>query len=178
MRARLLLLAATSVAVSACAAILGIDDGTPRTDDAAVDASQGDADAAAPADAAADAGEGGPLVPLKCGTTSCNYAVGQSCCRTGSTSYVCLDAGVTCSGTLIECDRPEMCPPSDAGPVVCCADLASTEAGAVATAVSCRLQALCAYSTHVYLCDDAGDCLADASCLQSTVTLPTYLICK
>ena len=176
MRARLLLLAATSVAVSACAAILGIDDGTPRTDDAAVDASQADADAAV--DVVVDAGEGGPFVPLKCGQATCNFALGQACCRTGSTSFVCMDAGVTCSGTLIECDRPEMCPPDDAGPVVCCGDLSDTEAGVVASAVSCKSEALCAYSTHAYFCDDAGECPADASCLQSTVTLPTYLICK
>jgi len=179
MRARFLLFVVTCVGASACAAILGIDDGIPRTQDAALDAPSSDAGADA-ADTAAEAAFDGPFVPLSCGpSATCNVALGQACCRSGSTTYDCIDAGVTCTGTLIQCDRPEMCPPAaEAGPVVCCADLVNTDAGALATSVSCKPTALCAYASHGWLCDDAGECPADASCLQSTFTIPPYYICR
>jgi hypothetical protein len=181
MRPNRWILAATCLGASACAAILGIDDGIPRGDDGGPDAP---ADVTNPGDGSSDGAADaatfdGPFVPLQCGTgAACNAAVGEACCRTGATTFECIDASAICTGTLIQCDRPEMCPPDDAGPVVCCGDLVSTDAGAVASAVSCKPATLCPYTAHAYFCGDAGDCPADASCLQSTFTLPGYLLCK
>ncbi len=177
MRRRLLLLPFVSVGVSACALILGIDDGIPRGADAGLDAS--DATLDGPSDGGKDAKIDGSA-GLSCGQASCDLGTGQACCRTGPTTFDCIDAGATCSGTLIQCDRPEVCPVTDAGNTVCCADLVSTDAGVVATSVSCKPEALCIPSQHAWLCDDAGECFPDASlgCVQSTFTIPPYYICK
>ncbi len=171
MRFRFVIVAmVVSAGASACGLILGIDDGIPRSQDGGPDATT--------TDAAKDVVPDG-FVPLLCGATSCNLGTGQACCRTGPTTFDCIDAGATCSGTLIQCDRPEVCPADDAGPNVCCADLVSTEAGVVATSVSCKSEALCIPSQHAWLCDDAGECFPDASgCVQSSFTIPPYSICK
>ncbi len=172
-RWRFLFLVVASISTPACALILGIDDGIPRNVDSGVDAALD-----APPDATKDVTIDG-FLRLACGQTSCDLGSGQACCRTGPTTFDCIDAGATCSGTLIQCDRPEACPAGDAGPNVCCADLVSTEAGVVATSVSCKSEALCIPSQHAWLCDDAGECFPDASgCVQSTFTIPPYSICK
>jgi hypothetical protein len=183
MRFRLVLgsaVAAMVAALCACDAILGIDDGIPRGEpDATLDAPL-DAPKDALGDApATDAGPDSNFVKLKCGTNVCDFSTGQQCCRTGTTTYVCQDAGSACTGTKITCDRPELCAPGDAGPVVCCADLTTTDAGPVASLVSCKLASACPINTaHTRMCDDAGQCGDAAACIQSTTTLPGYDICK
>ena len=81
-------------------------------------------------------------------------------------------------GIDIPCDRSEQCS-QEAGPAVCCATYATTDAGAVATSVACSDLAKCTGS-HFIVCDDdsSADCPPDASCGPSAVSLPTYLICK
>ena len=118
MKWRLVSAVCLGVGVAPCAAILGLDDGTPRTSDAAVDAPF---DAAADArDAGNDAASDAPFSPLSCGNTDCNLAIGEACCRTGATSYQCVTSKAACAGTYIPCDRPSQCPATDAGAQTCC----------------------------------------------------------
>jgi hypothetical protein len=164
------------VIAAGCADILGIDDGIPRAGDASLDVT-GDS----PADVVAgDAGPDG-FSPLSCGASTCNFGTGQTCCRTGATTYVCLDSGASCSGTSIPCDRPEQCT-SDAGPMQCCTTDVLTDAGIyVASSVGCMPAAKCApIPTHYVLCgdNDAADCPDGSTCSQSTSTLPPFLICR
>ena len=164
--------------LAGCADILGIDDGVPR------DAATVDAPFDAPLDVhASDANDGGAVSPLSCGTSTCNFALGQSCCRTGATTFVCLDAGTACKGTAIPCDRPEQCTGGDAGPLECCTTDVLTDAGTyVATSVGCMTKAQCSpIPAHYILCGDgdgSADCPDGTSCGQSTSTLPTFLICR
>ena len=170
-----------SIGIAACADILGIDDGIPRTGDAALDAP---VDATADVrDAGADAKPDGPFSPLSCGTTVCNFALGQACCRTGASTYQCVTSQADCSGTYIPCDRPSQCQSTDAGPATCCTTDVLNEAGTdyVAESVACMPYSAClGIPTHYILCgdDDGGDCPADAGCTQSTSTLPPFLICR
>ncbi len=182
MRWRLASAACLCVGVAACADILGIDDGVPRTGDAALDAP---VDAAPDVrDAGADARSDAPFSPLPCGNTDCNRAIGEACCRTGATSYQCVASPSACVGTYIPCDRPSQCPPTDAGAQTCCTTDVLDEAGTdyVAESVACMPYADCQGTPkHYVLCGDgdaAADCPAEAGCAPSTSTLPPFLICK
>jgi hypothetical protein len=170
-----------SLCAVACANILGIDDGIPRNDDASVDAY---VDVMVDVhDAAVDVPpEGPPFSPLSCGGSTCNFAVGEACCRTGAAKYACVDAASSCmGGTYIPCDRPEQCK-GDAGPRECCTTDILTDAGTyVATSVACVASAQCSpIPTHYILCgdNDAADCPDGEGCAQSVNTLPTFYICK
>ena len=72
--------------------------------------------------ATVDAAPEAAFSPLSCGTgNTCNFAAGEACCRTGSTTYKCVDAAAACTGTYIPCDRPEQCPQNtEAGAMQCC----------------------------------------------------------
>ncbi len=182
MRRRSLVTAAVlAAAVAACADILGIDDGIPRTSDASLDA---------PSDATIDAKEGGSdagpeaaFSPLSCGTGTCNFAAGEACCRTGSTTYKCVDAAAACTGTYIPCDRPEQCPQNtEAGAMQCCTTDVLDDGGVyVAQSVGCVAAGKCTpIPNHYILCgDDSGaDCPPEAGCGPSVSALPPFLICK
>ena len=180
MRSGRLLVVAAVVALSGCAAILGIDDGTPRTEDASADAGLD-----AVADVAEDVMEAAVdhYSPLHCGSSTCDFGSGQSCCWDGGAGYACVAAPSDCTDIYIPCDRAEQCAQAaDAEPHVCCANYADTEAGAIATAVACLPASACTIgSSRFVLCgDDSGvECEpADASCGESTYSLPTFLICK
>lgn len=185
MRWRVLTAAGTTVALAACANILGIDDGIPRSSDGAVDApvdvgpKETGPDAPMP-----EAGPDAPFSPLACGTGVCNFALGEACCRTGTTTYACVPTASACTGTLIPCDRPSQCDSPDAGARTCCTTDVLNEAGTdyVAASVACMPVAACQGTpTHYILCGDgdaAADCPPEAGCAQSTSTLPPFLICK
>jgi len=180
-RAKRLVVLLACGALAGCAAILGIDDGTPRTGDASADAG-GDA----AGDAAGDVREAAAdhYSPLHCGgDASCDFGSGQSCCWDGGDGFACVGSPQACDAIYIPCDRPEQCAQAaDAEPNVCCANYADTEAGAVATAVACLPASQCNSGVQRFvLCgDDSGvECEpADASCGPSSYSLPTFLICK
>jgi hypothetical protein len=176
---RVWFLAVGCIALAACADILGIDDGVPRAYDASTDAGS---DADAPDAAANDAAFDGPFSPLSCGATTCNFAIGQSCCRSASSTYACVDAPDACAGTDIPCDRPSQCPSTEAGAEICCTTDILTDSGTyVADSVGCHAAAQCSpIPTHYILCgDDSGaDCPPEAGCGPSVSTLPPFLLCK
>ncbi|HEY1958715.1 MAG TPA: hypothetical protein VGH28_24030 [Polyangiaceae bacterium] len=179
MRWRLLAAASVCFGLAACANILGIDDGVPRTGDAGFDAPF----EAAALDGGTDAKPDGPFSPLSCGNTVCNFALGQTCCRTGANAYACVASGSSCNGTSIPCDRPSQCPSTDAGASTCCTTDVLNEAGTdyVAESVACMpYQACLGIPAHYILCGDGdgGDCPTDAGCAESTSTLPPFLICR
>jgi hypothetical protein len=170
---------AAAIPLGACSTILGIDDGIPRSDDASVDVAPVDVAVADVSDAASDA----PLSPLSCGATTCNFAEGQACCRTGDEEYFCVSDAAACSGgTYIPCDRSSQCAATDAGKSLCCTTDVLTDSGIyVATSVGCHPSAQCSpIPTHYILCgDDSGaDCPPEAGCGQSVSTLPPFLLCK
>lgn len=174
-------LLAFMLAAASCADILGIDDGKPRDYDASVDTGVVDA---AP-DVAKDApAVDGPFSPLSCGTgTTCNFAIGEACCRTGSTTYNCVDASSACTGTYIPCDRATQCPQTtEAGAMLCCTTDAVDDSGTyIANTVGCLPAAQCQPEPqHYILCgDDSGAyCPPEAGCGPSTSALPPFLICK
>lgn len=174
----LLVLAA---ALAACADILGIDDGKPRDYDASVDT--GVVDASSP-DVKETSAPDGPFSPLSCGTgTTCNFAIGEACCRTGPTTYKCVSAPGACTGTYIPCDRASQCPQNtDAGAMLCCTTDSVNDSGTyVADTVACLPTAQCdPEPQHYILCgDDSGaSCPPEAGCQESTTALPPFLICK
>lgn len=178
MRRRAIAAAACCATVAACADVLGIDDGLPRAYDASIDVSIGDASNPDVDDASLS---DGAYMPLFCGQTTCNFAIGEGCCRTGTT-YQCVDAAATCTGIYIPCDRPAYCPTTDAGPMQCCATDVVNDAGqSVAQSVACKPTAQCLpIPSHYVLCDDdsSAECPIDASCSASVTTLPTFLICR
>jgi hypothetical protein len=180
MRRRYVILAVLGVAAGACANILGIDDGIPRSLDGSIDAVTNDVTTDVH-DAGTDVVDA-PFSPLSCGTSTCNFDNGEACCRTGASTYACIDAGGMCKGTLIPCDRPDQCKGGDAGPRECCTTDVLTDSGAyVATSVGCMTLAQCLpIPTHYRLCGDgdAGDCPDGTTCGASVSTLPSFLICK
>ena len=170
------------LAAASCADILGIDDGKPRDYDASVDTGVVDA---APDVAKETSTVDGPSSPLSCGIgTTCNFAKGEACCRTGSSSYKCVDASAACPGTLIPCDRESQCPQNtEAGAMLCCTtDVVDPDSGTyVASTVGCLPSAQCDPTPqHYILCgDDSGAyCPPEAGCGPSATALPTFLICK
>jgi hypothetical protein len=179
MRKRGLTSFAFMLAAASCADILGIDDGKPRDYDASVDTG---------VDAAPDVKDAqvpdGPFSPLSCGTgTTCNFAAGQACCRTGSSTYKCVDASSACIGTFIPCDRTSQCPQNtEAGAMLCCTTDAIDDSGTyIANSVACLPAAQCQPEPqHYILCgDDSGaSCPPEAGCGESTTALPPFLICK
>ena len=180
MRRRGLLPFAFVLAAASCADILGIDDGKPRDYDASVDTGVIDATPDVVKDAPSDSG---PFSPLSCGSTTCNFAIGQACCRTGATSYQCVDASSACTGTYIPCDRTSQCPQNtEAGAMLCCTtDVVNDSGTYIADTVDCLPAAQCQPEPqHYILCgDDSGaSCPPDAGCGPSTSALPPFLICK
>lgn len=180
MRRRILLaLTVFAGGIAACADILGIDDGIPRSNDASIDVTT---DAAPDVrDAAVDSPDAS--AQLFCGTgTTCNLAAGEACCRTGSVTYVCVTDAAACSGTYVPCDGPSQCPQNtEAGAMQCCTNDVLDDAGNyVAQSVGCVPAGTCTpVPTHYILCHDNADCPdANPTCGQSTTALPTFLICK
>jgi hypothetical protein len=175
---RRVVLAAFVLAAASCADILGIDDGKPRDYDASVDT--GVVDAAPDVKEAGDA----PFSPLACGTgTTCNFALGEACCRTGATSYQCVDASSACTGTYIPCDRASQCPQNtEAGAMLCCTTDTVNDSGTyIADTVGCLPAAQCQPEPqHYILCgeDSGAYCPPEAGCGPSTSALPPFLICK
>jgi hypothetical protein len=170
------------VSAAACANILGIDDGIPRVD-ASLDVGVPDGPDDAVSDAGADVEAEAPFSPLSCGTLTCNFAAGETCCRRDAASYACVDDAAACKGDLnIPCDRPEQCGGSEAGPKECCTTDTLSDSGVyVATSVACMTAAQCEpIPTHYILCgDDSGkDCADATTCSMSVTTLPGFLICK
>jgi hypothetical protein len=168
-------------AAAACANILGIDDGIPR--DASVDVGMQDA-SDGDADAAVDAPPEAPFSPFACGTLTCNFALGETCCEKGDATFDCVDGSAACKGAgslYIPCDGPEQCV-GDAGAKECCTTDVLTDAGTyVATSVSCLTAAQCTpIPTHYVLCggDSGADCSDATMCEISVTTLPGFLICK
>jgi hypothetical protein len=163
---------------ASCADILGIDDGKPRDYDASVDTGLPDVSPDAK-DAASDV----PFSPMSCGPgTTCNFAIGEGCCRVGST-YKCVDAAAACTGTYIPCDRTSQCPQNtEAGATLCCTTDSVNDSGTyVADSVGCLPAAQCVPEPqHYILCgeDSGASCPPDASCGASSTALPTFLICK
>ena len=161
-----LFLAAACCGALGCSDLLGIDDGIPRTD----------------AGGAFDVAVIDVFAPLHCGSATCNFAALESCCvDDDSGAQACANATTTCSGLYIPCDRSSQCAQDDdAGPVVCCADYETRDAGIVATGVSCIPVADCnAANDRFVLCggDGGADCPADASCGVSSFSLPSYPVC-
>lgn len=170
------------IALAACANILGIDDGTPRNYDASTEGGD-DAAIDVPIDVAKDVAVDVPFSPLSCGATStCNFAIGEACCRTGASTYACVSGADACAGTYIPCDRTSQCPATDAGKELCCTTDILTDAGTyVAQSVGCHPSAQCTpIPTHYILCgnDSAADCPPEAGCTPSVSTLPPFLLCK
>jgi hypothetical protein len=167
--------AVVATGVAACADILGIDDGIPRAYDASIDA---------PTDGGPDVAPEAAFSPLFCGTgNTCNFAAGEACCRTGSTTYKCVDAAAACTGTYIPCDRPSQGPQNtEAGAMQCCTTDVLNDSGVyVAQSVACAPPSKCTpIPSHYILCgDDSGaDCPPEAGCGPSTSALPPFLICK
>ncbi len=174
------------IGLAACADILGIDDGSPRDYDGSVDTGKLDGsvnDVLLIDTKSQDIFVEGAFSPLSCGSSTCNFAVGQGCCRTGASTYNCVDGGASsCSGTYIPCDRPEQCGSGDAGAEQCCTTDVLNDSGTyVASSVGCLAAAACQpIPAHYVLCgDDSGvECGDATSCAPSVATLPTFLICK
>jgi hypothetical protein len=168
------------LAAASCADILGIDDGKPRDYDASVEAG--------PADAAPDVKDSsasdGPFSPLSCGaSTTCNFAIGEACCRTGPTTYKCVSSPGACTGTYIPCDRATQCPQNtEAGAMLCCTTDSVNDSGTyIADTVDCLPAAQCQPEPqHYILCgeDSSTYCPPEAGCGPSTSALPPFLICK
>ncbi|HEY2369646.1 MAG TPA: hypothetical protein VGH87_24775 [Polyangiaceae bacterium] len=164
------------LAAASCADILGIDDGKPRDYDASVDAA---------VDAAPDVKETSvddAFSPLSCGAgTTCNFAIGEVCCRTSK--YQCVDASSACTGTTIPCDRTSQCPQNtEAGAMLCCTTNSVDDGGIyIADTVGCLPAAQCQPEPqHYIMCgnDSSADCPPEAGCGQSASALPPFLICK
>ena len=184
MRRRVLAVAsvgAVSLVAASCADILGIDDGKARNYDASVETGIPDVVVADVSDASAT---DVAFSALSCGASKCNFALGQSCCRTGSATYKCVDASSECAGMNIPCDRPEQCPQNtEAGATLCCTtDVVDPDSGTyVATSVACLPEAECQPTPqHYILCgdDSSAECPPEAGCGASASALPTFLICK
>lgn len=183
MRRRLAFALSCALAAAACADILGIDNGIPLGVDASSFDASGSDVASDGSDAAVDdAPVEAPFSPLSCGTSTCNFAIGEACCRTGATTFDCVDAAASCNGTYIPCDRPEQCVGGDAGPRECCTTDVLTDAGTyVASSVACMTKAQCTpIPKHYVLCDDdsSAECPDATSCAESVATLPPFMICK
>jgi hypothetical protein len=178
------------MSLAACADILGIDDGLPRSEDASL----ADVQEAATIDAAADAPEEAeaeaappPFSPLSCGTDTCN-AVSQGCCSRHTTqtdgavvySYACIDDdGGSCDGgQLVTCDRPDNCDKQGHVGDVCCTTVATAPV-VCTSAIACdHPEAGLAYR----LCEPGDDelCEPDSGkkCLPSASSSVGWLLCK
>ena len=195
MRQRVLALGIVALAAggTACAALLGIDDGIPR-DDAGADvgldvAPPSDAGPDVDPDAKADASDATvdapkPFSPLACGSATCN-AVGEVCCRTGTGGdagyvYKCLADASACTGTApltVSCDRAANCAAQGKVGEICCANAYQT----AATKVSCSAPSFCPTNTFTIVCGPGDDevCASVAlTCQTSTVTAVGWTICK
>jgi hypothetical protein len=172
--------------IAACADILGIDDGVPRTyDDASIeDASLPETtsipDATPPP---TDAGIDVPVSALACGDASCN-ALTEACCRTGVVtdasvqSFACVsDASACKNGLVVTCDDSTNCAALGHPGEACCAEV--PDGASMATKTSCVPANAC---TGMIMCQAGDDeiCDVDAgqSCLPSMQTIVGWTICK
>lgn len=189
-------LAGLLLVAPACAAILGIDDGTQRGDDAGGFDATVDAVDVVAIDVVVEAEAAPPPLTVACGDAG-PCVVGQTeCCRKGNApnyGYSCVADAAACTGTnpkLIPCDRAEICAGvdagADAGPAVCCADSFTNDSGTGLTKVFCTSQTAC-LATGVVMCpvastSDAGGveagCPSPRLCKPSQVIVPGYLICQ
>jgi hypothetical protein len=182
-------IAAMLVAVSACADILGIDDGKPRSDDASIP-DTGSPDTTALPDASSD-GEGGvvdaapdvPTSPLACGMATCD-ALTQVCCRTGDPSdastqtFACVATPSDCkNGLAVTCAESANCTALGHPGEECCGVV--PDGGSIATSTACVAPGAC---KGVLLCQpgDDEDCALDAgqTCSASVATILGFLICR
>jgi len=180
---------AACASAGACADILGIDDGIPRTEDAAAwDASVPDVTALPDADAldaldALDAPVETATSPLACGASTCNV-FGQACCRTGSASqadaesFACVADDAGCAGLRVTCDDSTSCAALGHPGMECCAVV--PDGGTAATSTACVAKGAC--GAGVVMCQPGDDeiCDVDAgqSCLPSVATILGWTICK
>jgi hypothetical protein len=172
-------------AVGACAEILGIDDGTPRTYE---DASTKDAAAdittlpeAGPSDAPADVPADVPPSPLPCAKFVCN-AVNEACCRLGdpldasAQTYLCIAASATCiGGVKVTCADNANCTAQGHPGEECCAVV--PDGGSVATSTACTKKGACSGADMCQPGDDEN-CSPDASCQPSVQTILGFDLCK
>ncbi len=174
--------------VSACADILGIEDGTPREYDAsAFDAPMDTTvlpDAKVVDVVSADVPIDVPTSPLACGTSTCN-ALKEGCCRTGSfsqadaESFACVPSAAACDGGLfVTCDEPANCAAQGHAGDVCCGvfiDGSTTVAGSTActTASACNGVFVCVPGDDEMCAFDAGQ-----GCKPSSATILGWDICK
>ncbi len=136
-----------------------------------VDASLGDAGAAADA-AAADAMAIEPAdgATIACGAVLCDLAT-TTCCVSRQGSYVCLMRGFGCPGIDLQCADSDDCSHN----AVCCATLA--DGGAVKHA-ACSMPQACTRADGTAMCepDAAAPCPASAACTPSSIA--GFSICK
>jgi hypothetical protein len=166
---------------SACADILGIDDGIPRN----VDASVPDvfvADVVVLPDVVVDAGIDVPTSPMACGTSSCN-ALTEACCRLGDPSdasgetFLCVtDAAACAKGLLATCVGPDNCTALGHPGDTCCGII--PDGGGVVTKATCVPAKTC---TGAILCGPGDDEACDVdgqTCKPSIASALGFLICK
>lgn len=195
-------LAGLLLVAPACAAILGIDEGTPRQDggapDATVDLGVLDVFTSDVADVAIEAEAAPPPLTVPCGDAG-PCVVGQTvCCRKGGNnnlSWACLPDAAACVGGTnphdIPCDRAEVCIALDAGfgadgaPPVCCADTTTNDSGTFLNRVVCLQQQQCLNTGNVmcapFPLDGGGNaeagCPAPRTCRASQSIIVGYGIC-
>jgi hypothetical protein len=178
MRRRLVLL----LFASACADILGIDDGKPRTyEDASIPDASADVTTLPDVkpEALADVAPDVPTSPLECGDASCN-AITQACCRTGdpvdasTQSFACITAAATCSGLKVTCSDNANCAAQGNVGLECCAEV---DGGTVATTTACAKPGTCSGAPMCQPGDDEN-CTGDSGCKPSTQTIIGWTICK
>ena len=170
------------LALSACADILGIDDGTPRTyQDASLDVSNDvttlpDVKNEAAPDVAPDV----PNSPLECGDASCN-AYTQACCRTGDAvdastqSFKCIAADASCASLKVTCTDNSNCAAQGHAGEECCGEVA--DGGTIAFGTACVKPGTC---SGVLMCQPGDDevCTGEAGCKPSIQTIVGWTICK
>jgi hypothetical protein len=179
------LLLALSIVPCACASLLGVEDGIPR-DDASVDGAIVDSSFVPDVVVDGNKPDTARFSPLSCGTTTCNAASNEACCRTGTgddaaaMTFKCVTSAAACdpaTSVFIPCERGSNCASQDAGSV-CCAF------GSPATSVGCS--PTCVDTGNTVVCDvadnDGGDCpvleAGPLACLPSQATLVGFTICK
>jgi hypothetical protein len=112
---------------------------------------------------------------VACGFQKCQTPV-EACCRTDGGNgfmYSCTAQNQVCTGLLIPCDDATDCKQGE----VCCAFVVNT----IAVNVTCQASATCTpQSSSAIVCNpnDPKSCPNGGTCTLSTVTLPSYYICK
>jgi len=154
---------AACLLTSGCSDLLGISDGTPR-DDAGPNSTPSTKSGS-----------------LTCGAKTCNFAARESCCVGDDGVASCVSEAQGCPSLYIPCDRASQCAQGgDAGPIVCCADYETTDAGIVAMGVECLPASECnAANAGFTMCGggSASSCPSGTTCGKSTVALPSFDVC-